>query len=306
MGKYAVLSTELKRLTPLIRQGVGSTVLWLGEGRSGLSDPYTGIYLRKILNNLENGTWEAYCLFDDRFLSGVIIWQGLDWDSGLLGIGCGRVHLTAGSGLDRLISSWKARLRGLEIEYVTGRFLSVPGELKRAGFARLEDVVYLTGLSDAPGLPRSVREGRQSDKDAAVQIASRAYRLDRFHAETVFSVSDADRLHGEWAASCFSGRADANFVAEIGGEVVGFCSCILPEEGNSGAGWIDMLAVSPELRRRGIGKNLVRAARRYFGTKGMERVALCTQSRNLPALNLYIRSGFRRYQSAVTLRLSLL
>jgi len=304
MGKYAVLSTELKRLMPLIRQGVGSTVLWLRCGRSTPDSSALEYAVRRIIRGLREGKAEAYCRIEGDSISGLIIWEVLDWDTRILGIGCGRIHLVWGGGLDELLFSWKDRIDQAGIEYVTCRVASPSRVLENAGFAGLEEMVYLTGPSSVEfPSPDNIREAGEADLERIRYIAGRAYFHDRFHSDPLFSDDDAGRVHSEWAESSLLGRADCVLAADPGGTVEGFCACILPEEGSGNPGWIDMLAVSTGSRRRGIGEQLVLAARNYFAIKGISSVALCTQRDNLPAVNLYHKNGFRIFHAAVTYRI---
>ncbi|MGP0101640.1 MAG: GNAT family N-acetyltransferase, partial [Solirubrobacteraceae bacterium] len=55
---------------------------------------------------------------------------------------------------------------------------------------------------------------------------------------------------------------------------------------------IGLLGVSPQARRKGIGKNLVLAAIDWFRTQGVPSVTVVTQGNNLPAQRLYQQHGF--------------
>ncbi|MBD3178741.1 MAG: GNAT family N-acetyltransferase [Candidatus Latescibacteria bacterium] len=305
MGKNAVLSTELKRLTPLIRQVVGSTVFWLRWGSAELTEDIAEQSIRRIMEDLLSRRTEAYGLVKGGPEDRLLIWEQLDWDSRILGRGCGRIDLLAGAGLSALLSSWRERAADLGMEYITCRLTSGHTLPDGAGFEKLEDIIYLAGSTKAPAPELTVRRAVPEDLERVAAIASGSYRFDRFHSDPFFSAVEADRIHAEWAASCFGGRADGILVAEVRGVVRGFCACISPMRGSGQPGWIDMLAVDPEARRAGLGKSLVLGARRYFAESGIEWAALCTQDRNRPAVKLYHNQGFMPYQNASTFRLRL-
>ena len=55
-----------------------------------------------------------------------------------------------------------------------------------------------------------------------------------------------------------------------------------------------LLAVSPEARRRGVGRGLVDALIACAAAKGWPRIVLSTQPGMLPAQGLYLQAGFSR------------
>jgi ribosomal protein S18 acetylase RimI-like enzyme len=307
MGKYAVLSTELKRLGPLVRQGVGSTVFSLRWGDSNPDRALLESSAEEILELLRRGDAEAYCRIEGSTVSALIVWEELGWDSEILGLGCGRVHLAAGeeAELRRLLSSWKGRARRAGIEYVTCRRVADSRIMEAEGFILLEEVSYLRGGTSGTYRYSTVRTAGRADEERLREIASSAYSYDRFHADPLIPDIAADRIHREWVTGSLEGRADVVFVAGLKGEAGGFCACILRGEKYCRTGWIDMLAVDPDFRRERLGESLVAAARKYFRENGAATAALCTQKRNRPALNLYRKLGFRLYAEAVTYRLSL-
>ena len=67
-------------------------------------------------------------------------------------------------------------------------------------------------------------------------------------------------------------RPKLNFVAEIGGEVVGFLlgDVRAVEYGTDTSGWIDIVGVAPEYQGRGIGRRLVEAFGRECQRDGVK------------------------------------
>jgi ribosomal protein S18 acetylase RimI-like enzyme len=84
-------------------------------------------------------------------------------------------------------------------------------------------------------------------------------------------------------------RTQRLVVAESGSSVIGYTlSTVARAEGTLGR-----LAVIPEWRRRRVGTVLVEDALTYARERGADRVTLCTQADNDPALGLYRAAGFR-------------
>ena len=80
------------------------------------------------------------------------------------------------------------------------------------------------------------------------------------------------------------------FVAESGGEVLGYISTRLDRE--SGKGRIPNLAVAANARGRGIGRGLIEHALEYFRAEGMALAVIETMASNPIGQSLYPSCGF--------------
>ncbi len=329
MDNPTVISPErLSALEPLIRRYAGSTVLNV-KGQVSLGDEegtraVTGLLLRGFLK----GHIEAVGIERHGEIVGLILWRKLPWDTKVLGKACARIFLIGGCGLDRILAFWKERAASMGIRYVTVRLPQVgemiadesreepsgeedgheklPLLLVDVGFERVERLIFFKRSTAAPAPYHSITEARKGDRDEIFQIAGSAYSFDRFHRESFFTKGEADRLHKAWAAESFSGRADAILIVrDEGKQIAGYCTCTLPADTSASPGWIDMLAVREEQRRRGFGESLILAALRYFRRNGLKEAALSTQEMNHPGIGLYGKLGFMRYGMASTYRLAI-
>lgn len=84
-----------------------------------------------------------------------------------------------------------------------------------------------------------------------------------------------------------------NSTQEMIGTIVGKAEA--DYEGTS-KGYIAMLAVSNEYRKRGIGQRLVKMIIERMATMGCEEIVLETELTNVKALRLYERMGFMRVE----------
>lgn len=80
------------------------------------------------------------------------------------------------------------------------------------------------------------------------------------------------------------------WVAVSAGKVIGFLICRRVEDG----GEVLKLAVSPSMRRRGIGGMLLRHALAELRKLGVVRISLEVRESNAAAVALYERFGFKR------------
>lgn len=78
-------------------------------------------------------------------------------------------------------------------------------------------------------------------------------------------------------------------VGAVGDQVVG--TVMVGYEGHRG--WINYLAVSPDLRRQGIGRILMEEAKRLLSELGCPKINLQVRSSNSGVIEFYKRIGYR-------------
>lgn len=138
------------------------------------------------------------------------------------------------------------------------------------------------------GFGAPVRDARTDDEDAVAAIAGTAFRWTRFHRDPAVSNACADAIKAAWVRSFFHGqRGDACLVAEYDGGIAGFLLALVTAEVVT----TDLIAVAPQVQRRGIAQALMRALERRHPNARVFRVG--TQLANLPSLGLYERLGYR-------------
>ena len=102
----------------------------------------------------------------------------------------------------------------------------------------------------------------------------------------------------------------ALFVAVRGDRAIGVIACeIYFGEGDDAfllnppkSGFVSDLVVADGERGRGIGKALLAAARRYFGSKGCDRMELHVFAPNKSAYDFYVSQGFAPRSHAMLLK----
>jgi len=106
------------------------------------------------------------------------------------------------------------------------------------------------------------------------------------------------------------------FVAEDKGELIGFCWTKIhgahthshndedDHHGHDALGEIYVLAVNPDYKRQGVGRDLTITGLNYLKYQGLNNVMLYVGVENKPAFNLYKSLGFNEFGSDVMYRVS--
>jgi ribosomal protein S18 acetylase RimI-like enzyme len=163
-------------------------------------------------------------------------------------------------------------------------------EHERVGFVaegfEVRDSLHLLAhdLNEWPGAPRTaMRRGRKRDRPAALAVDHAAF--------PPFWRLDDGGLH-----EALSATPTARFrVATSHRSIVGYCVT-----GRAGRrGYLQRLAVVPELQGRGIGRALVADALQWLARRGVTNTVVNTQVENERALQLYLAMGFRLQPSGL-------
>jgi dTDP-4-amino-4,6-dideoxy-D-galactose acyltransferase len=134
-----------------------------------------------------------------------------------------------------------------------------------------------------------VRPATLTDIPALKRIASSSHRETRFYADRHFAVEQCNRLYELWIEKSCQAYADAVLVVDDdAGEPAGYVTC---HRDGEATGHIGLFAVREDVRGRGIGRQLLDAALRWFSTNGVTSMTVATQLRNMAALQFYGRAG---------------
>ncbi len=80
-------------------------------------------------------------------------------------------------------------------------------------------------------------------------------------------------------------------VATVDGTIVAYATVYFRK--NSSISHLESIAVDPDYQGTGIGKILIREVDRVSEERGCSRIVLETFEKNVSALNLYVRSGYK-------------
>ncbi len=140
----------------------------------------------------------------------------------------------------------------------------------------------------SPG-PLRVRLGAAEDLRTLRPLAARSHRSTRFYFDGRFPRDRCDALYERWIERALAGRDRELLVADLEGAPIGYQAITLPE---GGTGRVDLIAVSPEHRARGLGRALLLSALRRLRALGAHRVVTAMQARNALAVRRHEDVGF--------------
>jgi len=223
--------------------------------------------------------------------------EHLEWDSAFVGAPVGRI--VAGDASQRELAEAVTRLQeaGVRLAYLF-RDEPLPQREADALRARLVDrkVTYRM-QADAlptdhpapavtpytPGLPQADLE----------RLAIVAGQYSRFHVDPDFPDARFVELYTRWLRKSLSGEiADAVLVVADEGRARGLVTMAQSGPG----GQIGLVAVDEACRGRGLGRQLVEAAKGWFAARGAAFADVVTQQDNRVACRLYETCGFRVHQ----------
>jgi len=222
----------------------------------------------------------------------------LAWDSGFFGVKIARVlGETLDEGRAGEIDAWCGR-EGVKCLYFLARS-DVPETVRvagRHGYELMEvRVEYELGDLDRMMKTYPSREGFTyrgavpADMPGLKAIARESFLDSRFYVDARFPREKCDALYERWVEQSTQGFADEVLVA-VQAEIIPAGFVTLKKEGAIGR--ISLIGVDARFRGRGVGANLVQGAVSWAFAKGLERVRVVTQGRNIASQRLYQRCGF--------------
>jgi dTDP-4-amino-4,6-dideoxy-D-galactose acyltransferase len=134
-----------------------------------------------------------------------------------------------------------------------------------------------------------MRAARLDDLEALEPLCEGSYTESRFYSDRRFSKQSVSLMYKIWVRKSVQGAADWVWVLEWNKRPAGFITCHLSGDRT---GQVQLTALHPDLRGKGIGRHLYETALRWFADQGVETVIYVTQARNIPAQRLIQRLGF--------------
>jgi len=270
---------------------------------------------------LQHPRGTVFSIYDGgRDLRAVCAILPLDWDSEHFGLSCARLGpcCTAPAADPNLRCALYARILDhvLEVAAASGvrllhrRLLSSRDDEIRAlqtrGFLLADNVVTLTrDLRRMPGRrlePPGVRFRRAvlEDCERIAEIGTHSYGLSRFVRDRRLGAEKGYDVYARWARALVdeapaggdkAGRGSELWVCEAEGVLAGYAGIGLESE--LGIVTLELFAVAPEVRRRGIGTCLLEFVCAQASARGADLVEASTWINARGAMAVYQRAGFQ-------------
>ncbi|MBP2845194.1 dTDP-4-amino-4,6-dideoxy-D-galactose acyltransferase [Dickeya oryzae] len=136
-----------------------------------------------------------------------------------------------------------------------------------------------------------VRDADVGDIPALRAAAAKSFVLSRFRSPW-YRPDDCGRFYARWVEKAVCGTFDdaCLVLGAQGGPLQGFVTL---RQTSPTAARIGVLSAWPGMTGQGIGQRLMQVARVWCQQRGIRRLTVATQTSNLAALRLYLRSGAR-------------
>jgi dTDP-4-amino-4,6-dideoxy-D-galactose acyltransferase len=219
----------------------------------------------------------------------------LEWDSRFFGFRVGRF---LGGKLEdpAAVDAWCAR-ESVACLYLQAPWDAATIETAEANGFRLREVrMTVEREAGAAAEPAgAVRPFVPADLPALVELAGQSFFESRFYQDPHFPRALCDEFYRTWTRNSCEGMADAVLVVEHANRPAGFVTCRVAGD----VGRIELIALEAAARGRGLGIALTMGAISWFASRGVLRVRVGTQARNIAAQRLYQHCGFRTVESSV-------
>ena len=226
--------------------------------------------------------------------------QPLAWDSEWLGLPVAKIVVGASNtDIDVSAAVAQARATGIRLLYLIMSPENVPANAAaRACGAWLADhkLTYQLSLQSASlpvsasGITLTLATTSTSELQ---QLALQSGEYSRFRRDKNIGAPAFEKLYTKWLERSL--EQDLVWAASLANDPrpAGMLAFALP----AAYGSIELLAVAPAARRRGVGMQLVQAAQRASLQRGFSALRVVTQGINSPACRFYEQCGFRLLQS---------
>jgi dTDP-4-amino-4,6-dideoxy-D-galactose acyltransferase len=223
-----------------------------------------------------------------------------EWDSAFFGRRIGRLELERPVHADVAQAMAWAHEQALDCLYalVDADARDSVRALERHGFELMDVRLTLDrpvgDRDDPPSAGIEIGEPRPGDRDDLLALARHSHRGTRFTEDPRFGAGRAGELYAAWLGNALDEVDALVLVPREAGRAGGYLTLHRLREP---VPHIGVLAVAPELQRRGVGRALVGEGLRRAAARGAARVSVVTQGGNASAVRFYERCGFEARRS---------
>jgi len=217
--------------------------------------------------------------------------EPLAWDSAFFGFAIGRVRpeVEAGELGAALREADEEGLRCLYLLAAADDHLLLQSAQRHGFLVRDVRVELERPVAGHASAMDGLREAQPGDRPRLAAIARESIRGTRFLADDGFPRERAHELYVEWLERGLEPGASHGALTDE--ELVGFVTCGLDR--HAGVGSIELIAVAPGARGKGVGGRLMAGAGALFAGASLETATVVTQGHNIAAQRLYQACGYR-------------
>lgn len=220
----------------------------------------------------------------------------LDWDSRHFGFEVAKIAAGVSTGQEFQAALDYCRAASVRCVYFLANSKDVDSWTRAIGVGfRPVDVRVELDRAELVGSVRSPDEepadlATEAELPDLLRLARVAFTESRFYRDKNFPPGKAEELFALWTER---GVREPQFFTVMRRHESSPAGFLTGRVTDDGSGHIDLVAVSDELRGRGIGARLLAAALGEFRRRGCRAVSVATQGSNTAAQRLYQAQGFR-------------
>ena len=217
----------------------------------------------------------------------------LEWDSRHFGLEIGRVDgATLSDAAAREVADQRARFDCVYL-LADADHAETAERAHQLGFCMVDvRVTLVRTLGDAPGGATgdaAIREARPADLPRLEDLAAASYRSTRFYFDRRFDRERADELYRIWIRNEYNNPSVKVHVVDDAAGVAGYTSCAV----RGAESEIGLVAVGEATRGTGKALVLLEHSLHWAAEHGAGQITVVAQARNVAAMRLYERAGFR-------------
>ena len=209
----------------------------------------------------------------------------LGWASELFGRCCARLSFAAGA---EILSTDALCPFDIVEAKVAARDTALVDGLAGFGFCLVDTEIDCEWAVAADTEPEGHVVAVESDIPALREVAVRSFLISRFRPPW-YSAEERGRLYRAWVENAVVGRHDDTcLLLREKEELLGF---VTMRRMTADSARVGLLSTVPGHTGRGVGRRLVRIARRWSADQGVTRLNVATQAANLGAVRFYQAQG---------------
>ncbi|MFT7828735.1 GNAT family N-acetyltransferase [Priestia megaterium] len=226
-----------------------------------------------------------------------IRFQEMDWDTDYFGVKSARVILNG----NLTVKEWE----NLKIQFKEYDFISIQNQhssprnaqfIGRETSAFLADIniqfiKVLNGLDSYPGEVEIDNSLKHEDQVQIEKIGD--FKFSKFIEDPNLNKRGGNRVYTEWLINAFK---DSNKFFSLSRDENSNVNGYLLHSFKDDICVIELIAVSSDSSRLGIGTRLIKSLETSAFCKGIKKVKVGTQVRNIRAVNFYHKSGYKQIE----------